>query len=189
MPPDLTGLTKKTNICTDGPGIYASFEPTTDPCQLSGGMYVITGGTHYSGQNSIVANGVTLYFTCQDSFGMPRVCGPGEGEDQELTGQGTLGISAPTNTANQGIVGVSILADRNYAGTLSFRGNPVSGISGTIYLKSGTLDIRGNGDTTTATSLIVVDDITFSGNNATLTINYSASSNIVIPSSQLRLTR
>ena len=189
MPPSTAGLTKKTNICADGPGIYASLAPSSSPCVLSGGMYVITGGTHYSGQTNVVANGVTLYFTCKDSSGWPRPCGPGEGEDQELTGQGTLGISAPTTTANNGIPGLAILADRNYAGTLSIRGNPTSGLSGTIYMKSATLDIRGNGETTTASSLIVVDDLTFSGTNATLSINYTASGNVVIPPTRLRLTK
>lgn len=189
MPPDLTGLTKKSNICTDGPGIYASLSPTTNPCVLSGGMYVITGGTHYSGQNQVIANGVTLYFTCKDGSGWPRECGPGEGGDQELTGQSTLDISAPTTTANKGIVGMAILADRNYDGKLSFRGNPAGGVSGTIYMKNATLDIRGNGETTTATSLIVVDDLTFSGNNATLKINYAESVNVRIPTSLARLTQ
>lgn len=188
MPPDMSGLTKKTNICTDGPGIYASFAPTADPCPLGGGLYVITGGTHYSGQSQVVATGATLYFTCKDASGWPRECGVGEGEDQELTGQSTLSVTAPLTTVNKGIPGVAILADRNYSGMFSFRGNPVGGLTGTIYMKSGTLDIRGNGDTTTATSLIVVEDMTFSGTNATLKINYLQSANIPIPPTSPRLT-
>jgi hypothetical protein len=189
MPPDMTGLVKKTNICTDGPGIYASFAPSANPCNLGGGLYVITGGTHYSGQGQVNATAATIYFTCKDGSGWPRECGVGEGEDQELTGQSSLGVTAPITTASRGIPGVALLADRNYAGTLSFRGNPVGGVTGTIYLKSATLDIRGNGDVTTVTSLIVVDDLTFSGNNATLTINYSLSANIKIPPAAPRLTK
>lgn len=188
-PPDMTGLVKKTNICTGGPGIYPSFNPTTDPCNLAGGLYVITGGTHYSGQNNIKATGVTLYFTCKDASGMPRECGVGEGEDQQLTGQSTLSITAPTTTVNQGIPKLAIMADRNYAGMLSFRGNPVGGIVGTIYMLSGTLDIRGNGDTTTLTSLLVVKDITFSGNNVVLAINYDGAANVTIPPVPQRLSQ
>jgi Flp pilus assembly protein TadG len=189
MPPDMTGLVKKTNICTDGPGIYASFAPTANSCNIGGGLYVIVGGTHYSGQGQVNATGATIYFTCKDASGWPRECGAGEGEDQELTGQSTLGVTAPTSTTLRGIPGVALLADRNYAGMLSFRGNPAGGVTGTIYLKGATLDIRGNGETTTLTSLIVVDDLTFSGNNATLTINYSLSANIKIPPLAPRLTQ
>ena len=189
MPPDTSGLTKKTNICTGGPGIYASFAPTSSTCLLTGGLYVITGGTHYSGQNDIIATGVTLYFTCKDASGMPRECAVGEGEDQQLTGQGTLSITAPATTTNRGIPKVAIVADRNYSGALSFRGNPVGGVTGTIYMMGGTLDIRGNGDTTNLTSLLIVKDLTFSGNNATLNINYDASLNITPPPAPQRLTK
>ena len=189
MPPDLTGLMKKTNICSDGPGIYASLSPNTSPCDIGGGMYVITGGTHYSGQTDLVATAATLYFTCQDASGMPRECAAGEGAGADFTGQATLGITAPSTTVKQGIPKIAILADRNYAGTLSFRGNPVGGIVGTVYAKSATLDIRGNGDTTALTSLLIVKDLTFSGNNATLNISYDGASNITPPPAPQRLTK
>ncbi len=106
-----------------------------------------------------------------------------------MTGQSTLSITAPTTTVNQGIPKLAILADRNYAGMLSFRGNPVGGITGTIYMRSGTLDIRGNGDTTTLTSLLVVKDVTFSGTNAVLAINYDGAANITIPPVPQRLSK
>ena len=189
VPPDMSGLTKKNNICTDGPGIYASIDPTMNPCLIGGGLYVITGGTHYSGQNNVLATAATLYFTCKDASGMPRECAAGEGGDQQFTGQSTLAITAPSTTVNRGIPRVAILADRNYAGEVSFRGNPVGGISGTIYMRSATLDARGNGDTTALTSLLVVKDLTFSGNNATLNITYDGNANIIIPPVAQRLSK
>lgn len=189
VPPDMSGLTKKNNICTDGPGIYASIDPTMNPCLIGGGLYVITGGTHYSGQNNVLATAATLYFTCKDASGMPRECAAGEGGDQQFTGQSTLAITAPSTTVNRGIPRVAILADRNYAGEVSFRGNPVGGISGTIYMRSATLDVRGNGDTTALTSLLVVKDLTFSGNNATLNITYDGNANIIIPPVAQRLSK
>ncbi|WP_157581520.1 TadE/TadG family type IV pilus assembly protein [Phycicoccus sp. Root563] len=189
MPPSMAGLTKKTNICSDGPGIYTSLAPNTSPCNIGGGMYVITGGTHYSGQTDLVATGATLYFTCADASGMPRECAAGEGAGADFTGQATLGVSAPTTTVNSGVPKIAILADRNYSGTLSFRGNPVGGITGTIYTVGATLDIRGNGDTTTLTSLLVVKDLTFSGNNATLNITYDGVFNQPPTPVSTRLTR
>lgn len=188
LPPDTTGLAKKSNICTGGPGIYASLTPTMKPCLISGGLYVITGGSQYSGSNDVLGSAATLYFTCQDASGMPRECGVGEGAGASFTGQATLGITAPSTAVNNGIPGVAILADRNYAGVLSFRGNPTSGITGTIYAPGATLDLRGNG-ATTFTSLIVVKDITFSGTGATLNINYDEALNRPLDPAPQRLTR
>lgn len=191
MPPTMTGLVKKTNICTDGPGIYASLNPTTSPCNLSGGMYVITGPSHYSGPNDIVATNATLYFTCKDATGMPRECTATDtgDQDQEMTGQATLSVTAPTTTANSGIPKIAILADRNYHGKLSFRGNPAGAVTGTVYMLNGTIDIRGNGDTTAMTSLLVIKDLTFSGNNATLSISYDGSSSQPPPPIPVRLSK
>ena len=61
-----------------------------------------------------------------------------------------------------------IFADRDNTAASTFRGNGTnesggtSGSAGTIYMKSGTLDLRGNGYS--LSSLIVVDQVSMDGN-------------------------
>lgn len=194
LPPDMSGLAVKTpaNMCTGGPGIYLN--PTASACVLSPGLYVIVGGT-LGGNHGVVANNVTMYFTCKSTSGpvAPRACNPGEttGGGLDLSGNGDFSITAPTTSTNKSIPGVAIVFDRNADQTLRLVGNGALHITGSIYMKSGTLDMRGNGCTaaTGINSLIVVDDLAFSGANACLTDNYSLDANYKIPPGDPALDR
>jgi hypothetical protein len=72
-------------------------------------------------------------------------------------------------------------ADRSNNATQTWRGNGTnetgqsSGISGTIYMYSGTMDLRGNGYQ--MSSQIVVNNFTMNGNPSTVTISYDLSKN------------
>jgi hypothetical protein len=152
------------------------------------------GGT-LGGNHGVVANNVTMYFTCKSTSGpvAPRACNPGEttGGGLDLSGNGDFTITAPTTSTNKSIPGVAIVFDRNADQTLRLVGNGALHITGSIYMKSGTLDMRGNGCTaaTGINSLIVVDDLAFSGANACLTDNYSLDANYKIPPGDPALDR
>jgi len=178
LPPSYAALTKKSGACVGGPGIYTTLD--LQSCTLQPGLYVVASSSqeHYSGNTNVIANGVTFYFTCADDTGMPRTCNKGEaGAGLLMTGNASLTITAPTSGPTQGI---SIMADRNNTQTFGFRGNGGAS-SGTIYAASGTFDYRGNGSGTALDSLIVVGDLTFSGNNATLSSSYTQEKNAGLP--------
>jgi hypothetical protein len=184
VPPDMQGLTLKSpaNMCTGGPGIYLN--PTASNCTLVPGLYVIIGGT-LGGNNGIVANNVTMYFTCKTNTtpAAPRECANEAGATIDLSGNGDFTMSAPTVSQNRSIPGVSILYDRNNRQTLRLVGNGTLNLSGAVYMKSGQLDMRGNGCTSNSAidSLMVMDDLVFSGNNACLDIDYSVAANYQMP--------
>lgn len=182
LPPDMTGLAFKSsgNICTGGPGIYNN--PSGSNCTLTPGLYVFIGGT-LGGNAGIVANNVTMYFTCRTG-NTPRACNPGEsGANLDLSGNGNFTIAAPATSINKSIPKVAIAFDRNNNNTVRLVGNGTMHITGSIYLKSGTLDMRGNGCTssTSIDSLIIVDDLAFSGANACLDVDYTQNNNYSVP--------
>ena len=192
LPPPTTGLQAKTvSACSSsgGPGIYESLELTKN-CVLSPGVYVVTGSNHDSGQTAVTANGVTFYFGCQDdSSSSPRVrsCSAGEkGGNLLLTGQASLAITAPVTGPT---AGRAMVADRNNSATFGWRGNGVAKSSGTIYLKNGTLDYRGNGAGAAMDSLVVVGDMEFSGTPSGFNLEYNDASNVDLPAGALNLTR
>jgi hypothetical protein len=168
LPPvdEMSALTVKTgNPCNQGPGKYGSFSFPNAACTLSAGLYVIAGsGAEWSnsgnGSGVITGSGVTLYFTC-GTPAAPAPCAPGEGGARaDFTGNGGITISPPTSGP---LKGVSIVYDRNNNRELRFTGNGMAGMKGTIYLRSGTLEMNGNGCSAT-NAAVVVNDIEMSGN-------------------------
>jgi hypothetical protein len=188
VPPVMAGLQLKSgDACTNGPGIYYNTFSLRS-CTLRAGLYVLAGSSveHESGKLDVVADGVTMYFTCANADRTPRSCRSGEaGAGLLLTGQASLTITAPTEGPTQGI---AILVDRNSTVTFGFRGNG-RGSTGTIYAARGTLDYRGNGSGAALDSLIVVADLTFSGNNAKLSSTYTKEKNLGLPPADPYLSR
>jgi Flp pilus assembly protein TadG len=188
VPPTTAGLALKSgDACTNGPGSYFNTF-SLHSCTLRPGLYVLAGSSveHESGPVDVVADGVTMYFTCANADRTPRGCQSGEaGAGILLTGQASLTITAPTTGPTQGI---AMLSDRNNTATFGFRGNG-RGSSGTIYAAHGTLDYRGNGSGEALDSLIVVGDLTFSGNNATLASTYTKEKNLGLPPAAPYLSR
>ena len=196
LPPDLSTLTAKTaTACgtgaTHGPGIYRSLNVANNStCVLQPGLYVITGGNSIAGNTTINAFGVTLYFACQDSSTTtPKVkaCTANQaGGGLTMTGNAALNITAPTTGS---LAGLAVVADRNNAATQSWRGNGAVASSGTIYLAGGTLDYRGNGSGLALDSLVVVEDMSFSGNPSAFSTLYTQSSNVQLPAGAINLTQ
>lgn len=168
------------------PGIYNTISGSK---LLMPGVYVITGGINLSGNQQITGYGVTLYFAC-DNYPQPcsaKPPGQRDGARIRATGNGAVLLTGPT--AQQCSTdprvcpyqGLTIFADRDNTSMFTFRGNGTNesgsqaGSSGTIYIKSGTLDLRGNGYT--LASQIVTGKITMQGNPSGITVAYDLSRN------------
>lgn len=190
LPPDMTALTRQTSPtdqCPTVPGIYAGRQLRGKTCTLSPGLYVVTGGIWDLAGNSATqlnGTGVTIYLTCSTS-GQPRACAPGEqGATIDASGNATLALKGPTSGP---LAGLSIVYDRNNAQTLRLTGNGAAGFTGTIYGKSLTLEMNGNGCATTFRAAIVVKDLTMAGNPSCLVARYVPSENWQPPPGKLRL--
>ena len=165
-----SGLTVKTNPCTQGPGIYGAFQRRNALCTLTPGLYVFTGMLDITGNanSRLVANGVTMYFTCGTPTNV-RPCNPGQsGGSIDLTGNGNSQISPPKSTTipvqPAELHGFSIVFDRENTATLRLRGNGDKDVAGAIYAKSAQFDIGGNGNIDAFSPIIIVGDVQMNGN-------------------------
>ena len=187
-----TGATCPTNSqssspSTLNPGVYN--HAITGTHFLNPGVYVLKGGITLSGNAQITGYGVTLYFPCSN---YPNPCSALSASNRagariRATGNGAVLLTAPTAaqcTTQPSVcpyVRLTIFAARDNTSTFTFRGNgtnengSATGSSGTIYLKSGTLDLRGNGYT--LSSQIVTGIITMQGNPSGITVAYDQSKN------------
>jgi hypothetical protein len=152
-----------TTALTINPGIYNNIQVTNSAkLTLAAGTYIIKGSLKVGGQASIIGAGVTLYLACP---AYPTPCGSNNnGAVVELTGTGTLSMSGPTTGAFKN---VTIFADRNNINTSKISSNG-TGFAGIVYLKSGRLQLTGNGNA--LTTKIVVGTLTIGGTGS-LTIN------------------
>jgi len=180
LPDGQNGDTKNAAL---SPGIYNSISGSHT---LSPGIYVLKGDVTLSGNDLLQGSGVMLYFACSQ---YPLPCDPGQvGAGIKSTGNGALalqGIAAdPGCTAltwQCKYEGMLLFADRDNAATHTWRGNGTNengadaGSAGTMYLKSGTLDLRGNGYT--ISSQIIAGLFTMAGNPSTVTIAYNQARN------------
>ena len=183
-----TGSTCPTNSATAtgtvlNPGVYTTISGSHT---LNPGIYVVKSGITLRGNDVLRGTGVMLYLACST---YPSPCAAGtSGAGITASGNGALLLSAPTENQCDSqssvcpYVGLTIFADRQSTATLTFRGNgtneagAASGSSGTLYLKSGTLDLRGNGYT--LASMIVAGKLTMVGNPSCITIAYDLSRNV-----------
>jgi hypothetical protein len=165
-------------------GIYAQI-PTCGP--LDPGLYVITGGTHISGNTTIDASsGVTLYLTC-GSGTVPQPCNSSgqSGAGLTCTGNASFSITAPTSgpTAH-----LAIFFDRNNTNGIDCRGNGSGAINGTVYGTSASLTMRGNGNGCASAdfnALVVIASANFNGSPSSFCANYVGTQNVTESSIQL----
>jgi hypothetical protein len=182
-----TNRTDGSNGSTLLPGIYSEIKNSHT---LSPGVYVLTGDITLNGNDLIQGDGVMLYFACSNYPSPCPATGTVSSVDRagiKATGNGALRITGITQaqcTASASLcpyVGMMSFADRNNDATQTWRGNgtnengSASSISGTIYMKSGLMDLRGNGFQ--MASQIVTDRFTMEGNPSTVTITYDQSKN------------
>src|SRR5439155_3001171 len=120
-------------------------------------IYVLTGDITVNGNDVLNGDGVMLYFACSS---YPAPCSSGQtGAGIKAPGNGSMRLTPPTaaqcssTPAVCPYVGLSIFTDRSNTAMLTYRGNGtnengiMNGGAGTFYIKSGILDLRGNGYT------------------------------------------
>lgn len=173
-----------TNGCPAAPGFY-KYLTDCGGTPMGRGLYVLTGSANINGP--IVAMGVTLYFVC-GTYSAPLPCSSGQqGGSLAFTGNNTLTITAPD--AGEANAGLAIVSDRNNTATISFKGTAGTSNTGTIYAKSGTLDLRGGVDVAISNSLVVVGDVTASGSVGVFNSTYTLDKNVTVPPSNMHLSK
>jgi hypothetical protein len=158
---------------TIGPGVYSQIAASGNASlTLQPGVYIIAGGgftvsgnanvSVSGGSNAITGTGVML-FNAGSGYNATTGADGGSYGAITLGANGTVKLTAPSTGTYGGIL---LFQDRANAKPLTFSGNAMQGIFGTIYAPAARLDESGNatvGSTTNPISLIV-DTLSLSGN-------------------------
>ncbi len=144
------------STATINPGVYSQITVSGNASlTLDAGIYVIAGGgLSVSGNANVTGTGVMIYNTKSSTGTYGSIT---------LSGNGTIKLTAPTTGAYAGML---IFQDVNNSKALTFSGNAMQGISGTIYAPAAQLVESGNAQVGSSTNpiSIVVDTLTISGN-------------------------
>ena len=160
--PSETGLTKFGSYSLSGnssgtikSGIYSVINVSGNASlTMSPGIYIITGGGFsVSGNASVTGTGVTIY-NANSTF-------PSSGGTTgaiSLSGNGTFKLTPATTGTYANLLFIQPAANTH---VLTYSGNAMAGVSGTIYSPSAGLVESGNAQLNAS---IIVDTITLSGN-------------------------
>ncbi len=168
------------------PGLYSQISVSGNASlKLASGTYVVqSGGVNLSGNASVSCPGVTfivegggfsvsgnatitgagvMIFNTGSGYNASTGVDGGNFGAITLSGNGTVSLTAPTTGTYAGIL---IFQDRNNAKALTFSGNAMEGVTGTIYAPAAQLAESGNAQIGSASNPIslVVDTLTISGN-------------------------
>jgi hypothetical protein len=176
-----SSLSGGSDPCSEGPGIYGDVSVEGN-CELEAGLYVFTGTLDLAGNAELIADGVTMYFTC-GSGTSPQPCeAPGEeGGSIDSTGTPLYQITAPLKSTHpdlEELWGFALVFDRYNTATTKMAGTADSFISGTVYGVNATLQFSGTaGSTTPFSSWFVIGSLEMNGNPASLTVEFDSSKN------------
>jgi hypothetical protein len=139
------------------PGIYSQIKVsgnaslTLNPGTyiIEGGGLTVTGNACVSGSGVIIYNAGSNYPSSGGSFG-----------GITLSGNGTFNLTAPTTGPYAGVL---IFQSRQNTRALSFSGNAMAGMIGTIYAANAVLSLSGNAQ---LTNPLIVGALNLSGNVA-----------------------
>jgi len=164
LPLTTTGLTAKSNPCTDGPGIYGDFAFPKSVCTLKQGAYVVTGKWGMKNNSTLTSggSGVTLYFKSPDG-----VLDAKNGTIDNLTAPTGPPSGAPPGWPS----GFAIIYDRDNTNGISAQGNNSTTVTGGIYGKSATLEFNGTSDFHFVGGPMVVKGGTGNGNQGTVFVD------------------
>ncbi len=140
------------------PGYYPNGLPSGSNLTLAPGVYAINGDL----TQNVTANGVMFYLI---------------NGTMDFAGNGAITITPPTSGTYQGI---SIWQARANTSSCTFTGNSQLNIQGTIYMPSGSLQLKGTADS--FGNQLIVDTLTLRGNatfNITYNGNYPLPGNVV----------
>ncbi|GAA2747921.1 hypothetical protein GCM10009868_39320 [Terrabacter aerolatus] len=165
MPLLTTGLSPKSNPCTDGPGIYGAFPIPKGVCTLQPGAYAITGSWSMKNNSTLTSSGgVTLYF--QSPSGMLDVK---NGTIDNLTAPTGSPSGAPPGWPS----GLAIIYDRNNTNPITAQGNGGTAVAGGIYAKSATIDFNGGSTFLINGGPVVVNGATGNGNPGAVIVDHA----------------
>jgi hypothetical protein len=137
------------------PGIYSQITVSGNASlTLNPGVYIIEGGgLTVTGNASISGSGVMIY-----NAGSNYPSSGGNFGGVTFTGNGTFSLSGPTTGAYAGVL---IFQSRQNTRALSFSGNAMAGMTGTIYAANASLSMSGN---SSLQNPLVVGMLNLSGN-------------------------
>jgi hypothetical protein len=148
LPLNTTGLSAKSNPCSDGPGLYGSVDLPKNTCTLAPGLYVISGTWDMKNNTDLKGTGVTLYVRSPSGYLDFK--------------NGDVAISAPTTGA---LARLAIVYDRDNIKNLSLQGNGNTSISGIVYAPASALDFNGNSCFGFSGGPVVVDSVVKANGN------------------------
>jgi hypothetical protein len=160
--PCVTGLTNYGSVSvsgnaqrTIGPGIYTQISVSGNASlTMKSGTYIIEGGgLTVTGNASLNGSGVFIY-----NAGSNYPNSSGNFGGITLSGNGTSSLNAPTSGAYAGVL---IFQSRQDTRALSFSGNAMAGMTGTIYAANALLSMSGNAS---LQNPLVVGTLNLSGN-------------------------
>lgn len=185
LPLGTSGLTAKTNPCSEGPGIYPTTEIPNSTCNLAPGLYVLTGT--WSGKNNTLlqGTGVTLYGTCGTPTA-PVVCASGATGGSLDAKNGNVRITAPSSGP---LAGLAVVYDRQNIAGLNIQGNGNSAITGTIYAPKALLEFPGTSCVDITNGPVIVDKLYGNGNTGCVNLLSSIGASIPAPPNGASLDR
>jgi hypothetical protein len=163
--PSTSGLTNYDSASYSGngsytlnPGIYTQIRVSGNAkATLNPGLYLIEGGgLTVSGNASISGTGIMIYNT-----GSNYPSAGGNFGGITLSGNGTFSLTASATSANGTDAGILIFQPTANTRALSFGGNGVAGITGTVYAPSAQVVISGNAS---LGGSLIADELSLSGN-------------------------
>ncbi len=180
---------------TIGPGVYSQITASGNASlTLQPGVYIITGGgftvsgnanVAVSGSsNSITGTGVMIYNAGTGYNGTTGADGGSYGAIT-LSGNGTISLTKPSTGTYAGIL---IFQARDNSAALTFSGNSMVGVTGTIYAKLAQVDESGNGQigSTSNPVSMVVDTLSISGNAIADTLGAPPAGTVAYMPNQIR---
>jgi hypothetical protein len=180
------GLTAKTDPCTQGPGIYGSYNIKNETCVLAQGAYVFTGTLSFQNTNSHLTSNnapVTLFFA-------------GPSGKLDIKNGDINKLAAPTTTPlPSGFpagwpAGFAIIYARNNTNTLDLQGNGDSfpDVTGNVYALKSTTSFNGNACFQVSGGAVVIGGVSSVGNQSCLNVLDAKNAGNALPQN-LRLTQ
>lgn len=180
------GLTNKSNPCTQGPGIYGSYNIKNETCVLQQGAYVFTGALTFQNTGShLTSNGlpVTLFFASTNGYLDIK-----NGDINKLSAPTTTPL--PSGFPSGWPSGFAIIYARDNTNPLSLQGNGDSepDVTGNVYALKSTTTFNGNSCFQVSSGAVVIGGVTSVGNKSCLNVLDAKNAGDALPQN-LRLTK
>jgi hypothetical protein len=181
-----TGLTSKTNPCTQGPGIYGDYNIKNETCVLAQGAYVFTGtlsfqntGSHLTSNNAPV----TLFFA-----GPAGKLDIKNGDVNKLAAPTTTPL--PSGFPTGWPAGFAIIYARDNTNTLDLQGNGDSfpDVTGNVYALKSATSFNGNSCFQVSGGAVVIGGVSSVGNQSCVNVLDAKNAGDALPQN-LRLTK